>query len=168
MKMHFFERHEARRERYGPPPQDKEFDQEICNLETIQQQVEKRKEKMLRLSQQMCNNYTTDWATRTTVPSEESSSQGPYLWWFLIWWHLSIGCRSTVHAMATTIQATPTTNVWWTFRSGAIFNELRSHNIILWWQHGSNSKIVCHGSQNCGLNMVFFSSTRHCDLMAEV
>lgn len=47
------------------PPQEKELDREIHNLETIQQQVEKRKDKMLWLSQlqkqinkaseQMCN-----------------------------------------------------------------------------------------------------------------
>jgi hypothetical protein len=33
------------------PPQDEDIDQEIYNLETIQQQVEKRKEKMIWLSQ---------------------------------------------------------------------------------------------------------------------
>jgi hypothetical protein len=34
-----------------PTPQDKELDQEISNLEAIHQQVEKRREKMLRLAE---------------------------------------------------------------------------------------------------------------------
>ena len=35
----------------SPTPQDEELDQEISNLEAIQRQVEKRREKMLRLSE---------------------------------------------------------------------------------------------------------------------
>jgi hypothetical protein len=35
----------------SPTPQDEELDQEISNLEAIHQQVEKRREKMIRLSE---------------------------------------------------------------------------------------------------------------------
>ena len=38
-----------KRKAASPTPQDEELDQEISNLEAIHQQVEKRKEKMIRL-----------------------------------------------------------------------------------------------------------------------
>jgi hypothetical protein len=40
-----------KRKATSPIPQDEELDQEISNLEAIHQQVEKRREKMLRLSE---------------------------------------------------------------------------------------------------------------------
>jgi hypothetical protein len=40
-----------KRKAASPTPQDEEWDQEISNLEAIHQQVEKRIEKMLRLSE---------------------------------------------------------------------------------------------------------------------
>jgi serine/threonine-protein kinase RIO1 len=44
------EAHGQKRKDASPTPQDEELDQEISNLEAIHQQVEKRMEKMLRLS----------------------------------------------------------------------------------------------------------------------
>jgi hypothetical protein len=40
-----------KRKTTGPTPQDDALDHEISNLEAIHQQVQKRKEKMLRLSE---------------------------------------------------------------------------------------------------------------------
>jgi hypothetical protein len=40
-----------KRKATNPTPQDEELDQEICNLEAKHQHVEKRREKMLRLSE---------------------------------------------------------------------------------------------------------------------
>jgi hypothetical protein len=40
-----------KRKAASPTPQDEELDQEISNLEAIHQQVEKRREKMLHLSE---------------------------------------------------------------------------------------------------------------------
>jgi hypothetical protein len=40
-----------KRKATSPTPQDEELDQEISNLEAIHQQVEKRREKMLRLAE---------------------------------------------------------------------------------------------------------------------
>jgi hypothetical protein len=54
MKMHFSGRHKARKEKWSIPHYKSEQDklnQEIHNLEALHQQVEKRKEKMLRVSQ---------------------------------------------------------------------------------------------------------------------
>lgn len=92
-------------------------------------------------------HYTTSWTTRKIAISEETSSWRTQLWWFYLWWCFSIGCRITGYAMTTTVHATSVANVWWPIGSEAVPNELQSHNIILWWQCGSNGKIISHGSQ---------------------
>ena len=79
----------------------------------------------------------------------------------------STGSKTTSHVVATIIQATLATNVWWPFRSEVISYELWGHNIIIWWQHNSNGKIICHGGQKCCSDMVFFPSTKCSDLMAD-
>jgi hypothetical protein len=70
--------------------------------------------------------------------------------------------------MATFVQATSATHVRWSLRPEAIFDELRSDYIIIWWQHGCHGKILLHGGQKCCSNLVFFSQSRNNHIMAEV
>jgi hypothetical protein len=70
--------------------------------------------------------------------------------------------------MATFIQATPATHVQWSLRPEEVFDELQSDHIIIWWQHSYHGKVLCHDSQKCCSNMVFFSQARNNYNMAEV
>jgi hypothetical protein len=76
--------------------------------------------------------------------------------------------RITGYPMATFIQTTPASHVWRAFGPEAVPHELRSNYIIIWWQHRCYGKILCHGSQECCSNLVFFSSSRNNHIMAEV
>jgi hypothetical protein len=49
----------------------------------------------------------------------------------------------------------------------AIPDELRSNHMIIWWQHYCHGKVLRHGSQECGSDLVFFFSTRNNHIMAE-
>jgi hypothetical protein len=49
----------------------------------------------------------------------------------------------------------------------AVPHKLRSNHIIIWWQHHCHGEVLCHGSQECGSNMVFFSSARNNHVVAE-
>jgi hypothetical protein len=70
--------------------------------------------------------------------------------------------------MATFIQATPATHVRWSLRPKAVFDELRSDHIIIWWLHDCHGKVLCHGSQKCCSNTVFLSQARNNYIMAKV
>jgi hypothetical protein len=70
--------------------------------------------------------------------------------------------------MATFVQATSATHVRWSLRPEAVSDELRSDHIIIWWQHDCHGKILCHGSQECCTDLVFFSHARNNHIMAEI
>jgi hypothetical protein len=59
--------------------------------------------------------------------------------------------------MTTIVQATSATHVRWSLRPKAVSDKLGSDHIIIWWQHDCHGKILCHGSQKCCSNLVFFS-----------
>jgi hypothetical protein len=103
---------------------------------------------------------TTRWAIWRTIPLEEPSSQRAQSWCLSIWWHLSFSSTSTSYTMATTVEATTTSNVWWIDKPKAVLNELWSHYIFIWEQLSNNGKIICHNSQKCDL--VLFSSVICC------
>jgi hypothetical protein len=52
--------------------------------------------------------------------------------------------------MATFVQTTTASHVWWAFGPKAVPYELWSNHIIIWWQHRCHGEILCHGSQECG------------------
>jgi hypothetical protein len=69
--------------------------------------------------------------------------------------------------MATFIQAAIASHVWWALWPEAIPHELRSNHIIIWWQHCCHGKVLRHGSQERGSDLVFFSSAGNNYIMAE-
>jgi hypothetical protein len=69
--------------------------------------------------------------------------------------------------MATILQATPATHVWWALGPKAILDELWGNNILIRRQHSYHGKVLRHGSPKRGPDMVFFSSARDNHVMAE-
>jgi hypothetical protein len=60
--------------------------------------------------------------------------------------------------MDTILQATVASHVLWVFGSKAVSHELRSNHILIWWQHGCHGENLCHSSQECSSDVVFFPS----------
>jgi hypothetical protein len=56
--------------------------------------------------------------------------------------------------MATFLQAATTPHVLHALRPEAIPHKLRSNHIIIWWQHCYHGKVLCHGSKECGSDLV--------------
>jgi hypothetical protein len=79
----------------------------------------------------------------------------------------SSGSRIAGYPMATVLQATSVTHVWWAFGSKAISDELRGNNILVWGQRCFHGKVLRHGSQKHGPDMVFLSSARDNHIMVE-
>jgi hypothetical protein len=69
--------------------------------------------------------------------------------------------------MATFVQAATTPHVRWALQPEAVPYELRGDHIIIWWQHDYHGKILWHGSQERGTDMVFLPSTGNNHVMAE-
>ena len=69
--------------------------------------------------------------------------------------------------MATFVQTATTFHVWRAFWPKEVPHELRSNHIIIWWQYRCHGKVLCHGSQECGSNMVLFSLARNNHVVAE-
>ena len=65
------------------------------------------------------------------------------------------------------IQATSASHVWWALRSKAVSDELRNNYIFVRGQYRSHGEVLRHGSPECSLDMVFFSSARDYHVMAE-
>jgi hypothetical protein len=61
----------------------------------------------------------------------------------------------------------PASHVRWTLRPEAVFDELRSNHIFVWWQYCSYGEVFCHGCQECCTNLVLLSSARNNHVMAE-
>jgi hypothetical protein len=53
------------------------------------------------------------------------------------------------------------------FGSKAISDELRDNNILIWGQHCCHGKVLRHGSQKRGPNMVFLPLARDNHIMVE-
>jgi hypothetical protein len=69
--------------------------------------------------------------------------------------------------MDTFIQATLATHVQWSLKPEVASDELQSDYIILWRQHSCHGKVLCHGTQECCPNLVFFSQARNNHIMVE-
>jgi hypothetical protein len=61
----------------------------------------------------------------------------------------------------------PASHVRRTLRPEAIFDELRSNHIFVWWQYYSHGEVFRHGCQECCTNLVLLSSARNNHVMAE-
>jgi hypothetical protein len=75
--------------------------------------------------------------------------------------------RIAGYHIATILQATAASHVRWEFGSEAVSHELRSNHILIWWQHDCHGKILHHGSQECGSDVVFFPSPGNDHVMAK-
>jgi hypothetical protein len=69
--------------------------------------------------------------------------------------------------MATILQATPATHVWWVLGPKAILDELWGNNILIRRQCSCHGKVLRHGSPERSPDMVFFPSARDNHVMAE-
>lgn len=69
--------------------------------------------------------------------------------------------------MVAFVQTVTAPHVWQAFWPKAVPHELRSNHIIIWWQHRCHGKVFCHGSQECGSKIVFFSSAGNNHVVAE-
>jgi hypothetical protein len=88
-------------------------------------------------------------------------------WWLYFRWCFSYGSRIAGYLVAIVLQATSVTHVWCAFGSKAISNEQQGNNILVWGQCCCHGKILRHGSQKRGTDMVFLSSARDNHIMAE-
>jgi hypothetical protein len=76
--------------------------------------------------------------------------------------------RTVGYTLASVLQATSTPHVRRPLRSEAVFDELRSNNIFLWWQYCSHGEVFRHSCQECCTNLVLLPSARNNHIMAEV
>jgi hypothetical protein len=164
-----------KRKATSPTPQNEDLDQEIRDLEAIHQQVEKRREKMLRLAElqkkidevaKEMRHIAQDNEQGHNPQQSDLRQEGPSHddIWYDDFHHNSIAFDDA-SPLATELQATP----WPPSYKPPQLPMYDGHSdpkqflvsyeatIIIWWQHHCHGKILHHGSQKCCSNLVFFS-----------
>jgi hypothetical protein len=161
------------------------LDQEIRDLEAIHQQVQRKKEKMLRLAElqkkideaaEEMRHITQDDQDRRPQHRDlrQDNSYNDDEWYDDF--HNGNFAFDDACPLAAKLQATP-----WppSYKPPQLpmydghsdievdSNELRGNHIFIWGQHCSHGEILRHGSQKCCTNLVLFSSARDNHVMAE-
>jgi hypothetical protein len=149
--------------------------QEIRDLEAIHQQVQKKKEKMLRLADlqrkideaaEEMRHLTQDDQDRRPQHRElrQDNSYNDDEWYDDF--HHGNFAFDDASPLVAELQATP-----WppSYKPPQLpmYDELRGNHIFIWGQHRSHGEILRHDSQKCRTNLIFFSSARDNYIMAE-
>jgi hypothetical protein len=170
--------HEARnqkRKATSPMPQEEELDQEIRDLEVINQQVQRKKEKMLRLADLQKKIDEADEEMRhLTQDDQDRRPQRRELLqdnsydddeWYDDFHHGSFAFDDA-SPLSAELQATP-----WppSYKPPQLpmYDGHSSNHIFIWGQYRSHGEILRHGSQECCANLVLLSSARNNHIMAE-
>jgi hypothetical protein len=175
-----------KRKATSPTSQEEELDQEIRDLEAIHQQVQKKREKMLRLADlQKKIDEAAEEMRHLTQDDQERRPQHMELHqknsynddeWYGDFHHGNFAFDDA-SPLAAELQATPWSPSYkppqlpmydgHSDPKQFLIDELRSNHIFIWGQYCSHGEILRHGSQKRSANLVLFSSAGDNYFLAE-